>query len=193
VSTVEDDGTARNTYLLVDGENIDATLGGNVLGRRPNPDERPRWDRVRTFAEEVWEQPVKGLFFLNASSGQMPMSFVQALLAIGYRPIPLSGGPGEKVVDIGIQRTLDALENRSGDVLLASHDGDFQANVSRLLTPERRVGLLGFREFVSQDFTELRAQGLRLFDLEDDVRAFTSRLPRVRIISLDEFDPLLYL
>ncbi|WP_278258020.1 hypothetical protein [Nocardioides convexus] len=34
------------------------------------------------------------------------MSFVQALMAIGYRPIPLSGGPGQKVVDIAIQRTL---------------------------------------------------------------------------------------
>ena len=34
------------------------------------------------------------------------MAFVQALLAIGYRPVPLTGGPGEKVVDIAIQRTL---------------------------------------------------------------------------------------
>ena len=32
------------TYLLVDGENIDATLGQGILGRRPRPDERPRWD-----------------------------------------------------------------------------------------------------------------------------------------------------
>ncbi|MCL1899318.1 MAG: nuclease, partial [Promicromonosporaceae bacterium] len=36
----------RKTYLIVDGENIDATLGMNVLGRRPAPDERPRWDRI---------------------------------------------------------------------------------------------------------------------------------------------------
>ncbi|MGO1423524.1 MAG: NYN domain-containing protein, partial [Brachybacterium sp.] len=27
--------TERTTYLLVDGENIDATLGVSVLGRRP--------------------------------------------------------------------------------------------------------------------------------------------------------------
>jgi putative heme uptake system protein len=38
----------RTTYLLVDGENIDATLGGNVLNHRPNPEERPRWERVRS-------------------------------------------------------------------------------------------------------------------------------------------------
>ena len=74
---------------------------------------------------------MKGLFFLNASSGQLPLTFVQALLALDYRPIPLSGAPGEKVVDIGIQRTLDALADRPGDVLLASHDGDFLPQISR--------------------------------------------------------------
>ena len=38
---------AEATYLLIDGENIDATLGLSVLDRRPTPDERPRWDRIR--------------------------------------------------------------------------------------------------------------------------------------------------
>src|SRR3954470_16038932 len=98
------------TYLLVDGENIDATLGASVVGRRPTPEERPRWERVREFAAARWQQPVTALFFLNASSGQLPMSFVQALLALDYRPIPLSGGPGEKVVDIAIDRTLDLIK-----------------------------------------------------------------------------------
>ena len=183
----------RVTYLLVDGENIDATLGVSVLGRRPGSEERPRWDQVRDFARKEWGQPVKPLFFLNATSGQMPMSFVQALLALDYRPIPLSGGAGEKVVDIGIQRTLEALEARPGDVMLASHDGDFLPQVSRLLTGDRRVGLLGFREFVNSKFAELAAAGLDMFDLEDDVACFTTVLPRVRIIPIDSFDPLRYL
>ena len=84
------------TYLVVDGENIDATLGMSVLNRRPNPEERPRWERVREFAEGLWDQPVKALFFLNATSGHLPMPFVQALLAMRYRPIPLSGEPGRE-------------------------------------------------------------------------------------------------
>ncbi|SDQ05436.1 NYN domain-containing protein [Quadrisphaera sp. DSM 44207] len=187
-------GGRRTTYLLVDGENIDATLGMSVLGRRPQPEERPRWDRVRDFATEVWQQPVRALFFLNATSGTMPMSFVQALLAMGYRPLPLAGGPGEKVVDLGIQRTLDALLPRDGDILLASHDGDFHEHMARLLQgPGRRVGLLGFREFVSSTFGDLTADGLSVFDLEDDVRCFTGVLPRVRVIPLAEFDPTRYL
>ena len=200
---------ARTTYLLVDGENIDATLGLSVLGHRPAPEERPRWDRVLSFAEQVYDQPVKGLFFLNATSGSMPMSFVQALLAIGFRPIPLAGRPGEKVVDLGIQRTLDAITGRDGDILLASHDGDFLDDVTRLLAEPgpsgrtRRVGLMAFREFVNSRFAALSTQGsagpwsvasgLRLYDLEDDVGAFTAVLPRVRVIPLESFDPSRYL
>jgi uncharacterized protein len=121
------------------------------------------------------------------------MSFVQALLAMGYKPIPLAGGPNEKVVDIGIQRTLEALKDREGDVLLASHDGDFLGQMSDLLDGERRVGLLGFREFVNSGFQELVAKGMTIFDLEDDVRSFNEVLPRTRIIAIEDFDPLRYL
>lgn len=35
--------------------------------------------------------------------------------------------------------------------------------------------------------------GLEIFDLETEVKAFNVQLPRLRIISLDEFDPLRYL
>ncbi len=177
------------TFLLVDGENIDATLGGNLLGRRPAPEERPRWDRVRDHARDAFDQPVRGLFFLNAST-HLPMSFVQALAALEFRPVPLSGPPDVKVVDVAIQRTLSALAERDGDVLLASHDADFAGQVAALLeTPGRRVGLIGFRELMSGTLTELTHDGLELFDLEDDVAAFTVSLPRIRIIPIEAFDP----
>ncbi len=74
----------QTTYLVVDGENIDATLGLSVLDRRPNPEERPRWDRVLECAHGRWNQRAKGLFFLNGSSGFLPMGFVQALTAMDY-------------------------------------------------------------------------------------------------------------
>jgi uncharacterized protein len=191
------DAAPRPTYLLVDGENIDATLGGSILNARPAPDQRPRWERVLQFGEQVWGQPVRGLFFLNATNGSLPMSFVQALLAIGFQVIPLAGDPtdrGEKVVDVGIKRTLAAIAGRAGDVLLASHDGDFAPEVETLVDdPERRVGLLAFREFTSTALAGLTARGLETFDLEGDVHAFNVQLPRLRIIPLAEFDPLRYL
>ena len=70
------------------------------------------------------QRRVVGLFFL-AANDPLPMAFVQALLAIGYRPVPLSGESRQKVVDLAIQRTLEALRESSDDVMLVSHDGDF--------------------------------------------------------------------
>jgi uncharacterized protein len=182
----------RSTYVLVDGENIDATLGSSILGRRPQPHERPRWDRLLQFAESAWEQPTIGLFFL-AANGDLPMPFVQALTAIGFRPVPLSGGPDEKVVDIAIQRTLAELANRDADVMLASNDGDFIEQLDPLVVPGRRAALLAFREFRSSGFMPLFERGLEFHDLEYDVQAFNERLPRIRIIPIAEFDPLEFL
>lgn len=179
----------RRTFVLVDGENLDATLGNAVLGRRPLPEERPRWERVTAFVEKQWQQRVTGLFFLNASSGSLPTSFVQALLAMDYRPVPLAGSADEKVVDIGILRTLQALRDRpEADVVLVSHDADFADDLLALgdHDGDRRLGVIGFKEFTS---TQLVGDGLSFFDLEYDVRAFNSELPRMRIIPLAEFDP----
>ncbi len=183
----------QSTYLLVDGENIDATLGLSVLGHRPEPEERPRWERVLDFSTRTFGQPVKALFFLNASNGYLPMTFVQALLAMGYRPVPLAGRTDQKVVDIGIQKMMAALVDRPANVVLASHDGDFLEQTRALLTPGRRVGLLGLREYVNLGFAELGAAGLEIFDLEEDVACFRKALPRTRIIDVDDFDPLRYL
>ncbi|WP_121252621.1 NYN domain-containing protein [Nocardioides ferulae] len=185
------DEAPRTTYVLVDGENIDATLGTSILGRRPRPEERPRWERLLQFVEERWGQQASGLFFL-AANNELPMAFVQALLAIGYKPIPLSGAAGDKVVDIAIQRTLDEIGRREADVVLVSNDGDFVDHLDDLLDG-RRVGVVGFGEFRNQGFAGLAAQGLEAFDLEYDVGAFNAALPRVRIIPIDEFDPTQFL
>lgn len=180
--------TERRTIVLVDGENIDATLGNNVLGRRPAPEERPRWERVTEFVEAGWQQPVTGLFFLNATNGSLPTTFVQALLAMDYRPVPLAGDGGEeKVVDVGIQRTLTAIaEDPNLDVVLLSHDADFVPQMAALIDGQREVSIIGFREFVSSQLTSL---GVKVYDLEDDVKAFKSRLPRTRVIPLSAFNP----
>jgi uncharacterized protein len=179
---------SQPTYVLVDGENIDATLGVSILGRRPQPAERPRWERVLQFAGGHAEGETRGLFFLAVTS-DLPMSFVQALIAMGYRPVPLRGDGTEKVVDIAIQRTLRELRDRSADVVLVSNDGDFVDDLAALLQGDRRVAVIGFDEFRNHQFAALEHRGLELYDLEHDVDAFQSRLPRVRIIPIDEFDP----
>ena len=177
------------TYLLVDGENIDATLGTSILQRRPQPDERPRWNRLLSFMGEHWDQPVKGLFFL-AIDGDIPVPFVQALTAIGYKPIMLRGAG--KVVDIGIQKTMEALQERDDDVVLVSHDADFAPQLTDLAaTPDRRTAIIGFEEFLSHELR--RIPDVEFFDLEYGVGAFDTPLRRLRVIDIDEFDPLEFL
>jgi uncharacterized protein len=109
---------------------------------------------------------------------------------MGYRPVPLSGRADQKVVDIGIQRTLDALAGRDSDVFLCSHDGDFAPQMKALLGGGRKVGVIALREYASTEFSTL---GIQIHDLEDDVGAFNVPLPRVRVIPLEEFDPELFL
>ena len=115
---------------------------------------------------------------------------MQALLAMDYRPVPLSGRADQKVVDIGIQRTLDALVDRDADVFLCSHDGDFVAADARRCSaaaPGRAHRAARVRQHA------VPALGVPIHDLEDDVRAFKVPLPRVRVIPLDEFDPEYFL
>ena len=119
------------------------------------------------------------------------MAFVQALVAMGYTPVPLSStNPEDKVVDIGIQRTLDAiLDQGEGDVILGTHDIDFLPQVQDLLSDERRVGIMCFREFLSIAFNDFVEQGIEIIDMEYDMHAFQVPLPRLHIIPLEEFDP----
>jgi putative heme uptake system protein len=178
------------TYLLVDGENLDGALGG-ILNHKPEPAQRPRWQNLLDFAQRKWQRPVRALFFINASRG-FYAPFVQALIASGYRPIPLAGRADEKVVDIGIQRTLGAIRDRTGHVLLASHDADFVEGMAALGNRDgRKIGFVAFTELVSQGLRDV--PGVQIFDLEDDAEAFDFELPRVRIIPLDEFDPTRFL
>ncbi|MBM7824644.1 uncharacterized protein JOD55_000471 [Arcanobacterium pluranimalium] len=261
-------------YFLIDGENIDATLGVNILKHFPRADERPRWDRVLRFhpwsaqrcpalsqcpaftdpdEENSTSEPVaesnsgentcssssqqvnrpvphpgtfsatstssenaqfghtnasaarvndasqneeqtprpNGLFFLNASQ-RTAMTFVQALLAIGWNPVLLtSENPELKIVDMGIQRTLEAIaKDRPGaDVVLASHDVDYLPQIEKLLDLGHRVAIICFREYLATSLAELEDRGLEIVDLEYDVQAFNVPLSRVSPIEIDEFDP----
>ncbi|WP_230206525.1 NYN domain-containing protein [Microbacterium gorillae] len=178
------------TWVLVDGENIDATLGGQILGRRPQPDERPRWDRLLSFAARTWNQEARGVFFLNATTS-VPMPFVQALMAMDYRVALLSGAADEKVVDMAIVKTMSALVDRDDAVLLVSNDGDFVDGLVELAESDHRVGVVGFDEFRNLALREV--PGIETFDLEYDVHAFDAPLERIRVIPIDRFDPLEFL
>jgi uncharacterized protein len=177
---------ADRIYVLIDGENLDVTLGSSILRHAPKSAERPRWERVIDFARTLGADEVVGLFFLNSSRGDTPWPFVAAIQNAGFRAVLLSGTGSEKVVDVGIQRTLEALLKRPGDVIVGSHDRDFAPQIEALIDADHDVAMLGFPELMSGVYAEL---GVHTYDLEYDVKAFNQRLPRIRVIPLDEFDP----
>lgn len=201
-------------YLLIDGENIDATLGVNILKRAPRAEERPRWERVLNFnpwegsqasdnsaseslpsEEDAAALKPNGLFFLNSSRGAA-MPFVQALLAIGWTPILLkSENPDLKIVDMGIQKTIDAIlrERPRTDVVLASHDADYVPHIQALLSAGHRVAIMCFREYLALQIAELEEEGLEIIDLEYDIKAFNVILSRVHPIDIEDFDPSAYI
>ena len=55
------------------------------------------------------------------------------------------------------------------------------------------MGVVAFTEFRNAGFTALESRGVQTFDLEYAVGAFNTRLPRLRVIPIEEFDPAAYL
>lgn len=132
-----------------------------------------------------------GLFFLNASQ-RVAKSFVQALLAIGWQPILLtSENPELKIVDMGIQKTIEAIvkEKPGAKVVIASHDVDYLPQIEMLLDAGHDVAVLCFREYLSISLAQLEERGLKIMDLEYDVDAFTIPLSRVSTIDIADYNP----
>ncbi len=186
------------SYVLIDAENVDWAVS-NVLGRKPESQDRVQFDRLVTFCENHFPTPVRCVVVLNARGEQLPdvmIGFVRALKTAGCDVALLYGRPDQKVVDLGILKLLEAirLQSPGAAVALASHDGaDFAEALRPLLEEKRQVAILGLREYVSQRFRELVPSGLEILDLEMDARVFQRPLPRLLPVRVDEFDPSLFL
>ncbi len=169
-------GEPRITYVLIDGENIDATLGMLILGRRPRPEERPRWERLLQFAQELWEKIVVRALLprrqQRAADAVRPSPDGDRLPTDPPSRVPgREGGRHRHPADAGRDpsswrrtcswsATTGTSSTRCGDLL----DG-------------RRVGVVGFQEFRSNAFLALKGAGSSTFDLEYEVQAFKEPLP----------------
>ena len=128
--------------------------------------------------------------------GGKPVYFSPEEVGLGKRePVADVAQVMSRMSDMAIIRTLEVLKTHGGDVLLVSHDNDFRPAFASLIDGNRRLGVLGFTEYLSGEYLELKGEGkVELFDLEDDARAFEGGpLPRIRVIPIGDFDPLRFL
>lgn len=190
-----------NGFLLVDGENIDRTLG-QILERKPAKEQRPNWGNVLLSVQDRWEGiSTQGLFFINVTR-RAPHGFIAYLKQVGYTPVLLlqedSENP-EKVVDDAIIKTMVALRSHYAtqryELGLVSCDRDFYAEIEAHAQGNPGETLVvGFEEYTSQSY--YHAENVTLLDLakrEDGIEAFSFPLPRALPITVAEYDPMSYL
>ncbi len=186
------------SYVLIDAENVDWAVS-NVVGRKPESQDRVQFDRLVAFCEATFPTPVRCVVVLNARNEQLPdamIGFIRALKTAGCDVALLYGRQDQKVVDLGILKLMEAIRTQrpKAAVVLVSHDGtDFADALRGMLEEKRRVAILGLREYMSQRFRELVPSGLEIMDLEMNAKVFQRPLPRMLPIRVDEFDPSIFL
>jgi uncharacterized protein len=180
-------GPDRGLDLLVwDAPNVDMTLA-NVIGSRPTPTSRPRFDAVaRWLLAGAGDRDVEGCVFANVpQGGAVPMrGWVEAIRSFGYAVFARPKFDPEDDVDADMVRHIVARgrQGRLHRVIVASGDGrNFLEPLEDLARSGVEVVVLSFAEVAGY---AQESPLLTFVDLEDVPGAFTSPLPRVRLDNL---------
>ena len=181
-------GRQELDLLVWDAPNVDMTLA-SVIGGRPTPASRPRFDAVaRWLLAGAGDREVEGCVFANVPpGGAVSMrGWVEAIRSFGYAVFARPKLGPEDDVDADMLAHIEArlASHRVRKVVVASGDG------RNFLEPLERVARTGV-EVVVLSFAEVAGYAqesdlLTFVDLEDVPGAFTSPLPRVRLDNLPE-------
>jgi uncharacterized protein len=173
--------------LVWDAPNIDMTLS-NVIGARPTPASRPRFDAVaRWLLAGAGDREVEGTVFANVPpGGAVAMrGWIEAIRSFGYavfaRP---KHGPEDDVDGSMLDHiAVRAVSHRLRRVVVASGDGrNFLEPLERLVREDGvEVVVLSFAEVAGY---AQESDLLTFVDLEDIPGAFVTALPRVRLDNL---------
>lgn len=177
----------RELDLLVwDAPNIDMTLS-NVIGGRPTPASRPRFDAVaRWLLAGADGRDVEGCVFANVPhGGAVTMrGWIEAIRSFGYAVFARPKLGPEDDIDEDMLGHIEqrARTRRLRRLVVASGDGRNFAEPLELLA---RAGV----EVIVLSFSEVAGYAqesdlLEFLDLEDIPGAFTTPLPRVRLDNL---------
>jgi putative heme uptake system protein len=178
---------ADGTLLVWDAPNMDMTLG-NLLGTRPTPAQRPRFDAVgRWLLEQAKDaDQVEATIFTNIAPGSAPYvrGWVEAVRSFGYAVFAKpKAGPDDDIDD----EMREHIEQRhaAGElhtVVVASGDGrNFKDLLEDLAGDGVAVRVLGFEEFATYAIT---SEVIDFVDGEDVPGAFPNALPRLRLDKL---------
>jgi len=178
--------------LVWDAPNIDMTLS-NVIGGRPTPASRPRFDAVARWllagaVEDGRPVEVEGCVFANVPPGSATQmrGWIEAIRSFGYAVFarPKLGPEDDIDADMLVHIERRVADHRLRRLVVASGDG------RNFLEPLERLGRAGV-EVIVLSFAEVagyaqESELLHFIDLEDVPGAFTSPLPRVRLDNLPE-------
>lgn len=186
--------TDRPLIALLDLENIDGVVGNLVGHENLGPETRPDFRRVAEFfRERAGAGDLKVLGFLQDHEDGRNHGFARFLEgACDFHIGLLTPEPERSIVDDAINNALADLEERHGDVILLSHDGDYFEHLESLrdhgIDRERRFIVIGFPEMMNNLYRT--ADWIETIDLEHDVGAFQNPLPnRRRPTAVDDLDP----
>jgi uncharacterized protein len=172
--------------LVWDAPNIDMTLA-NVIGARPSPSSRPRFDAIaRWFVDGAADREVEGSVFTNVPPGASTgmRGWIEALRSFGYAVFAKPKLHADDDVDLAmLQHITDrGRTHRLVRLIVASGDGrNFTEPLEELARDGVEVTVLSFSEVAGY---AMESELLRFVDLEDVPGAFTTPLDRVRLDAL---------
>ena len=172
--------------LVWDAPNIDMTLA-NVIGGRPTPASRPRFDAVaRWLIAASGDREVEGCVFANVpAGGAITMrGWVEAIRSFGYAVFARPKlGPEDDVDEDMLRHIRARARTRSlRRLIVASGDGrNFLEPLEELARAGVDIVVLSFSEVAGY---AQESSLLTFVDLEDVPGAFTSPLSRVRLDNL---------
>ena len=172
--------------LVWDAPNIDMTLS-NVIGGRPTPASRPRFDAVaRWLLACADDREVEGCVFANVPpGGAVSMrGWIEAIRSFGYAVFarPKLGPDDDVDADMLAHIEQRAHTHRVRRLVVASGDGrNFLEPLEKIARDGVDVVVLSFAEVAGY---AQESDVLTFLDLEDVPGAFTQPLPRVRLDNL---------
>lgn len=187
----------RELVVLVDHDNLAAQLKG-ILGRPPYPEERMLFRKLREFFTQ-WLPGHAGdkiacNWFLHDWNTSRLADLVDRLDRehLGPKTLGRNQPTARNCACSALLKAIEHLAGQNVDLLVGS---SCRRVIGPLISaarerPDRRVGLLGYREVLPRDY---QGTGIDLLDVEYDAKAHAPSISREFASAGSQFDPATHL